>query len=90
MLRRPTELSFPLNDACNEDLIKKNKKRKPLGAINLRLTMSPVSKEEMNEVRTGESLRRPKFHADDVNCFLMVTPNLSLSGSQTTISDYES
>ena len=54
MLCRPTELSFPLNDACNEDLIKKNKKRKPLGAINLRLTMSPVSKEEMNEVRTGE------------------------------------
>ena len=61
MLCRPTELSFPLNDACNEDLIKKNKKRKPLGAINLRLTMSPVSKEEMNEVRTGESWRLLKF-----------------------------
>ena len=39
-----------MNDACNEDLIKKNKKRKPLGAISLRLTMTPVSKEEMNEV----------------------------------------
>ena len=42
-----------MNDACNEDLIKKNKKRKPLGTVNLRLTMSPVSKEEMNEVGVG-------------------------------------
>ena len=49
-ISRPTDLSFPLNDANNEDLIKKNKKRKPLGTINLRLTMSPISKEEMNEV----------------------------------------
>ena len=42
-----------MSDACNEVLIKKNKKRKPLGTVNLRLTMSPVSKEEMNEVGVG-------------------------------------
>ena len=45
-----------MNDACNEDLIKKNKKRKPLGTVNLRLTMSPVSKEEMNEVVVSVTL----------------------------------
>ena len=88
MLCRPTELSFPLNDACNEDLIKKNKKRKPLGAINLRLTMSPVSKEEMNEVRTGESLRRPKFHVDD-DLIYDRTLQLLTKVDPTTISDYE-
>ena len=39
-----------LNDACNEDLIKKNKKRKPLGSIFLNVLMKPMTKEQMNEV----------------------------------------
>ena len=39
-----------LNDANNEDLIKKNKKRKSLGEVKLDVTMSPLTKEEMNEV----------------------------------------
>ena len=41
---------LPLTDACNEDLIKKNKKRKPLGSIHLHILMIPMTKEEMNEV----------------------------------------
>ena len=41
---------MPLTDADNEDLIKKNKKKKTLGSINLKVTMSPITKEEMNEV----------------------------------------
>ena len=39
-----------LHDANNEELIKKNKKRKPLGTIHLTLQMNPMTKEEMNEV----------------------------------------
>ena len=39
-----------LTDGDNEDLIKKNKKRKPLGSVTLKLTLSPLTKEEMNEV----------------------------------------
>ena len=39
-----------LHDACNEDLIKKNKKRKPLGSIFLNVLMKPMTKEQMNEV----------------------------------------
>ena len=39
-----------LLDGGNEDLIKKNKKKKPLGSINLSITMDPMTKEEMNEV----------------------------------------
>ena len=39
-----------LKDGENEDLIKKNKKRKPLGVVNIRVCLSPMSKEEMNEV----------------------------------------
>ena len=41
---------MPLTDANNEDLIKKNKKKKTLGSIHLKVTMSPITKEEMNEV----------------------------------------
>ena len=41
---------MPLTDANNEDLIKKNKKKKTLGSIQLKVTMSPITKEEMNEV----------------------------------------
>lgn len=39
-----------LNDANNEDLIKKNKKRKALGILHFHVTISPITKEEMNEV----------------------------------------
>ena len=41
---------MPLTDANNEDLIKKNKKKKTLGSVHLKVTMSPITKEEMNEV----------------------------------------
>jgi len=43
-------MSMDLEDSGNEDLIKKNKKRKPLGCITARVTMSPMTKEEYNEV----------------------------------------
>ena len=43
-------MHLELNDGGNEDLIKKNKKRKKLGSINVRITMKPMTKEEMNEV----------------------------------------
>lgn len=42
-------MALELKDGDNEDLIKKNKKRKPLGTLTLRLTVAPMSKEEMNE-----------------------------------------
>ena len=47
---REEELHLDLNDGGNEDLIKKNKKKKKLGSINIRITMKPMTKEEMNEV----------------------------------------
>ena len=47
---REEDLHLELNDGGNEDLIKKNKKRKKLGSINVRITMKPMTKEEMNEV----------------------------------------
>ncbi len=47
---RPKDLQLELSDFGNEDLIKKNRKRKPLGAIQVRLKLSPVTKAEMNEV----------------------------------------
>ena len=47
---REEEFHLDLDDGGNDDLIKKNKKRKPLGSINLRITMNPMTKEEMNEV----------------------------------------
>ena len=47
---REEELHLELNDGGNEDLIKKNKKKKKLGSINIRITMKPMTKEEMNEV----------------------------------------
>ena len=43
-------MHLELNDGGNEDLIKKNKKKKKLGSINIRITMKPMTKEEMNEV----------------------------------------
>ena len=47
---REEEFHLDLEDGGNEDLIKKNKKRKKLGSINLRITFKPMTKEEMNEV----------------------------------------
>ena len=47
---RTEDFLLPLTDANNEDLIKKNKKKKTLGSIHLKVTMSPITKEEMNEV----------------------------------------
>jgi Ca2+-dependent lipid-binding protein len=49
-LMKEEELHLELNDGGNEDLIKKNKTRKKLGSVNLRITMKPMTKEEMNEV----------------------------------------
>ncbi|XP_040567198.1 multiple C2 and transmembrane domain-containing protein isoform X4 [Lepeophtheirus salmonis] len=48
-IKHPLDLTLPLKDGSNEDLIKKNKKRKPLGSIVLNLVMCPLTKEEMNE-----------------------------------------
>ena len=47
---REEEFHLDLNDGGNEDLIKKNKKKKKLGSINIRITMKPMTKDEMNEV----------------------------------------
>ena len=47
---RTEDFLLPLSDGNNEDLIKKNKKRKSLGSIRLKVTLSPITKEEMNEV----------------------------------------
>ena len=52
-LRQTQDLALDLKDGDNEDLMKKNKKRKPLGSITLRITMSPMTKEQMNEVCAG-------------------------------------
>ncbi|CAB4063192.1 unnamed protein product [Lepeophtheirus salmonis] len=48
-IKHPLDLTLPLKDGSNEDLIKKNKKRNPLGSIVLNLVMCPLTKEEMNE-----------------------------------------
>ena len=50
-MKRTNEMHLPLIDSGNEDLIKKNKKRKPLGTIHFTIPMVPVSKDEMAEVR---------------------------------------
>ena len=52
---------MPLTDANNEDLIKKNKKKKTLGSIHLKVTMSPITKEEMNEVCIFAIIPIPSF-----------------------------
>ena len=43
-------MTLDLKDGDNEDLIKKNKKRKPLGGVQVKITLTPMTKEEMNEV----------------------------------------
>ena len=50
---RPENVSLKLSDACDEDLKARmiKKKKKSLGGINLTVTIDPMTKEEMNEVR---------------------------------------
>ena len=49
-LEKSYELTLHLEDGDDEDLIKKNKKKKTLGYIVVRLVLSPLTKEEYNEV----------------------------------------
>ena len=50
-LPRTQDLALELNDGDNEELIKKNKKlNKPLGSIHVKISLTPLTKEEMNEV----------------------------------------
>ncbi len=42
-------MNLELVDGENEDLLKKNKKKKSLGTIQLNISMTPMSKEQMNE-----------------------------------------
>ena len=44
------ELTLHLEDGDDEDLVRKNKKKKSLGFIMVRLVLSPLTKEEYNEV----------------------------------------
>lgn len=57
-LGKMTGLVLDLKNGDNEDLIKKNKKRKPLGAINIKISLTPISKEDMNEVLRAEKLNK--------------------------------
>ena len=47
---RQYDFNLDLTDGNNEDLIKKNKKRKPLGSIHFKICLRAMTKEEMNEV----------------------------------------
>merc|ERR1712142_351383 len=49
-LHKSQEITLHLGDADDEDLIRKNKKKKTLGYIIARLVLSPMTKEEYNEV----------------------------------------
>ena len=49
-MEKSYELTLHLEDGDDEDLIKKNKKKKTLGYIVVRLVLSPLTKEEYNEV----------------------------------------
>ena len=55
---RSKEFLLELTDGNNEDLIKKNKKRKPLGEIKIRIKFSPITKQEMNEILKSEKLSK--------------------------------
>ena len=44
------EVTLHLEDGGDEDLIRKNKKRRTLGIIIVRMTLSTLTKEEYNEV----------------------------------------
>ena len=49
-MEKSYELTLHLEDGDDEDLIRKNKKKKTLGYIVVRLVLSPLTKEEYNEV----------------------------------------
>ena len=49
------ELTLHLEDGDDDDLVKKNKKKKTLGYIVVRLVLSPLAKEEYNEVNQWDS-----------------------------------
>ena len=49
------ELTLHLEDGDDDDLVKKNKKKKTLGYIVVRLVLSPLTKEEYNEVNQWDS-----------------------------------
>ena len=49
-LGKSCELTLHLEDGDDEDLVRKNKKKKSLGFITVRLVLSPLTKEEYNEV----------------------------------------
>jgi len=49
-LDKSYELTLHLEDGDDDDLIKKNKKKKTLGYIVVRLVLSPLTKEEYNEI----------------------------------------
>ena len=59
-LEKSYELTLHLEDGDDEDLIRKNKKKKTLGYIVVRLVLSPLTKEEYNEVNRRVS---------DFHCF---------------------
>ena len=54
-LEKSYELTLHLEDGVDDDLVKKNKKKKTLGYIVVRLVLSPLTKEEYNEVNQWDS-----------------------------------
>ena len=54
-LDKSYELTLHLEDGDDDDLVKKNKKKKTLGYIVVRLVLSPLTKEEYNEVNQWDS-----------------------------------
>jgi hypothetical protein len=63
---RQQEFSLELRDGNNEDLIKKNKKRKPLGIVHFKICLTPMTKEEMNEVVFSLNLFYLLLYANDI------------------------
>lgn len=49
-IKKSNEVTLHLEDGGDEDLIRKNKKRKTLGYIIVRIILSPLTKEEYNEI----------------------------------------
>jgi len=49
-INKPAEFSLNLEPGEDEDLLRKVRKKKPLGFIVVRITLSPMTKEEYNEV----------------------------------------
>lgn len=64
-------MTLELKDGDNEDLIKKNKKRKPLGSVQVKLTLTPMTKQEMNEVLNKVDFKSRENHS--VYTYLAVT-----------------